>query len=158
MPSANQLSHSKFCTRAPARSWRIASDHSGMSLRTHFQPGTTIVQVHGAVDAGNAERLSDYVDDLASPGRSLILDFRGVGFFSDDGLRALVRVGEKSQRTGVRWALVTSQAVERLLPITDSNYRLATAASLEEALQQLIPHPHAWSLPHHVTSPEATRC
>ena len=78
MSSANTLSHSKFCTRPPPHSWPVAIIPACRCA--HFQPGTTIVRVHGAVDAGNAERLSDYVDDLASPGRFLILDLRGVSF------------------------------------------------------------------------------
>lgn len=160
MASANTLFHSKFCTRPPARSWHVSTDHSGgMSVRTHFQPGTTIVQVHGAVDAYNAERLSDHLDELASPGRSLILDLRGVRFFSDDGLRALVDIAEKSQRTRVQWAVVTSPAIDRLLPTTNINYRLPTAASVEEALTQLTPHNRASPvLRHNITAPEATRC
>lgn len=130
MPSANKLPHSKFCTRPPGRSWRLATDHSGMSPHTHFQPGTTIVEVHGAVDTCNAEPLSNYVDHLASPGRSLILDLRRVDFFGRDGLRALGGIAEKSQRTGLRCALVTIQAVDN----------------------------RAWSRPHHVTPPKDTRC
>jgi anti-anti-sigma regulatory factor len=120
MPSASKLSHSKFCTRPPAGAQLACSDRS-------FR------QVTG-VDACNAERLSDYVDELASLGGPLILDLRGVGSFSDDGLRALVRIVEKSQRIAVRWALVTSQAVGRLLPITDSNYPFPTAVSLRGGL------------------------
>jgi anti-anti-sigma factor len=158
MPSAETLSHNRFCTRPPARSRRVATGHSGMSLRTHFQPSTTIVEVQVAVDGRNAERLSDHVEELASPGRSLILDLRGVAFFSRDGLRVLARIAQESHRTGGRWALVTSEAVDRLLPTTDSNYRLPTAPSPEEALRQLTPHSRAWSLPQYGTPAENTRC
>ncbi len=158
MPSANKPPHSKLCTNPFTRCCRVASDHSGISLRTHFQPGTTIVQVHGAVEACNATRLSDYVDDLASAARPLILDLRGVDFFSGDGFRALVRIAEKSHRTGMRWALVTGDAVDRLLRTTDSYFRLPISASVEEALQHLTFTDPASSLPHRVTSREITRC
>jgi hypothetical protein len=57
----------------------------------------------------------------------------------------------------VRWAVATSEAVDRLPHITDSTYRLPTTASLE-ALQQLTPHNRAWSVAHRVTPPEGTRC
>ncbi|MGH3541176.1 MAG: STAS domain-containing protein [Mycobacterium sp.] len=158
MLNINERSRTDTDTCPLARSCHASTDHSGMSLRTHFQPGTTIVQVHGAVEACNAARLSHHVDDLASVARPLILDLRGVDFFSGDGFRALVRIAEKSQRTGMRWALVSSEAVDRLLRSTDSNYRLRIEASVEEALQQLTSPDPAWSLPQRVTQPEVTRC
>ena len=58
----------------------------------------------------------------------------------------------------MRRALVTSEAVDRLLRITDSNYRLPIAASLHEALTRLTLHHHARSLLHRATPPEVTKC
>jgi anti-anti-sigma factor len=156
--TTNERSRTDADKRFVGRSCRAATDHSGMSLRTHFQPGTTIVQVCGAVEACNAARLSDHIDDLASPGPPLILDLRGVDFFDGDGLRTLVGIAEKSQRAGVRWALVTSEAVDRLLRVTDSRYRLPIAASVEEAVQRLTSPGPAQSLPHRVTPREVARC
>lgn len=60
---------------------RVATDHSGMLLRTHNQADTTIVEVRGAVDACNAALLSDYADDLASVARPLIFRFLRRGIF-----------------------------------------------------------------------------
>ena len=152
----NETSRIEAYAGPPARS-RVATDPSEMSLRTHFQPDITIVEVGGVVDGCNAEPLSDYVADLASPGRPLILDLYCVNFFGSEGLRAFARIAEACQHKGLRWAVATSEAVDRLLHITDSTYRLPTTASLE-ALQQLTPHNRAWSLPHRVTPPEGTRC
>ena len=42
MCSADNPFHSKVRKRSCARSCRVATDHSGMSLRTHFQPGTHV--------------------------------------------------------------------------------------------------------------------
>ena len=158
MFNINECSRTDTYARPLARSCGVATDQSGISLRTHFQPDITIVEVHGAVDDCNADRLSDYVDNLASPGRPLILDLAGVDFFGGDGLRALAGIAEKSQRTGVRWALVISEAVDRLPCIADSNYRLPIAASVGEALQQHTLHLHTSCLPHRVTPAEVTRC
>lgn len=154
------LSHSSDTGTADLQRARscVTTHHSGMSLRTHFQPDITIVEVHGAFGACNAERLSDYVIDLASPTRPLTLDLCGVDFFGGDGVRALVSIAEHCQRTGARWAVVTTETVERLLHITDSNDQLPTTASLEEALQLLTPHRQAWSQPQRITLPELTRC
>ena len=106
-------------TRQVARNCSVAADHAGMSLHSHFQPEITILEVRGAVDAYNAERLSDHIDDLATRDRPLIIDLYSVDFFGSDGFRALVKIAETCQREGVRWALVTSRAVDRLLGTDD---------------------------------------
>lgn len=145
MPSPTKVPPSvaarKVCLHRPPSSRCVATDQSGMSLRAHFQPYATTVQVCGAVDASNGQRLSEYVDGLANPSRGLILDLRGVNFLSDGGLSALVRIVEKSQRTGVRCALVTSQAVDRLLAGAEGRFRLSTAASVQDALRQQVTAP-----------------
>ncbi|TAM68266.1 STAS domain-containing protein [Mycobacterium sp.] len=157
---ANKARHNKFRAHPPAGTRRLTSGHPGMSLRTHFQPGMLIVQARGAIEAGNAARLSDHITDLANPGRPLILDLRGVNFMNDDGFYVLVRIAECSHRTGMRWALVASEAVDRLLSVTPSTYRLPIAASVDEAMQRLTSHDPAWALPHRVvtTAKELTRC
>jgi anti-anti-sigma factor len=131
-----------------------------MSLRTHFPPGTLIVQVTGAIEACNAARLSERITELANPDHSLILDLRGVNFINDDGFNALVRIAEYSHKTGMRWALVTSAAVDRLLSVTPSTYRLPIAGSVDEAMQRLTSDDPAWSLPHRVVTIDRTltRC
>lgn len=140
-------------TRQLARNCSVVADHPGMSLHTHFQPEITIVEVRGAIDAYNAERLSGRIDDLATRDRPLIIDLHCVDFFGSDGFRALVKIAETCQRDGVRWALVTSRTVDRLLRTDNSNHGFPAAATVEEAMQQLRPHNHAWSPPQRVTSP-----
>ncbi|MCV7379919.1 hypothetical protein BST11_15165 [Mycobacterium alsense] len=139
---------------------RVRSGHPGMSLRAHFQPGLVVVQVTGAIEECNAARLNDYVTGLANPDRPLILDLRGVNFINDDGFYALVRIAEHAHRTGMAWALVTSDAVDRLRGSTRSTYRLPVAASMEGAMRRLTFRDPGWSLPHRVatTTRELTRC
>ncbi len=60
----------------PPAGSRVATAPSEMSACTHFQPGITFVEAGGVVDVGHAERLSDYVADLVSPGLSLIYIFQ----------------------------------------------------------------------------------
>lgn len=125
--------------RQPARSRPdpAAIEHYGMSLQTHFQPEMTVVEVQGAVDACNAERLSDHIAELASRDRALILDLRGVDFFGGEGIRLLAKIAATCQREGVRWSLVSSGAVDRLLRTTGTNHGLPIAASYQDALQRL---------------------
>ncbi|OMC19851.1 hypothetical protein A5736_12950 [Mycobacterium sp. SP-6446] len=136
--------------RQLARNHSLAAAHAGMSLRTHFRPEMTIVEVRGALDAHNAERLSDHIDDLATSDRPLIIDLYSVDFFGSDGFRALVKVAETCQREGLRWALVTSRAVDRLLDTDNGNHAFPAAASLDEAMRQLTPPGHAWSPPQRI--------
>lgn len=145
---ANKARHntSRSYPRVGTRS--AASGRPGMSLRTLFQPGMLIVQVRGAIEASNAGRLSDHIIDLANPDRPLILDLRGVNFINDDGFDALVRIAECAHKIGMRWAVVTSAAVDRLRSGTTSTYRLPIAGSVDEALQRLTSHDPAWSLPY----------
>lgn len=133
-----------------AQNRHTENDHSGMSLHTHFQPGATIVQVRGAVEGCDARRLSDYVSEVASSSRPLILDLRRVDFFTGEGFRTLIGIAERCRLSGVRWALVSSDAIDRLLRTIDSSYRLPIAPSVEEALQQLTSADPAWSPPHRV--------
>lgn len=158
MLNINELSSTDSHIRRFTPSNWAPIDYSGMSLRTHSLPDITIVEAYGSVDACNAARLCDFVDNLANPGRPLILDLFGVDSFGGDGFGALVRIAENCRSRGVRWALMPGEAVDRLLRITDSGYWLPGAASLEETLQQLTPANHAWSLPQRVTPPEVTRC
>jgi anti-anti-sigma factor len=158
MLTINECCRTCTHTRRLACRCRVATNHSSMSLSAHFQLDITIVEVHGAIDACNTERLSDYVAALAGPGRALVIDLYCVNFFGAEGFRAMVRITEQCKRKSVRWALVRSDAVERLLRITDSNYRLPTAAWLVEALQRLTRHDHACSPPQRITPPELTRC
>ncbi|OBF91142.1 hypothetical protein A5791_15365 [Mycobacterium sp. 852002-51163_SCH5372311] len=145
MSTINNCRGTDTYTRQLAPNGSVPVDHAGMSLHTHFQPEITIVEVRGAVDAYNAERLSDRIDDLATRHRPLIVDLRGVDFFGSDGFRGLVKIAETCQREGVRWALVASRAVDRLLHTDDGDHGFPVAASLEEARQQLRPDSQAWS-------------
>lgn len=115
-----------------------------ISFRTHFQPDITIVEVRGAVDAGS--------------GSPLIVDLSGVDFFGGDGFRALVRIAQEFRRPAQRWALVTGEAVDRMLEVAESDHRLPTNASLEDALRQLTFPDQGWLVPYRVTPPEVTRC
>lgn len=137
MSNARERSFAESYRRSVARRRHTTIDHLGMSMRTHFQPGATIIQVCGAVESSNANRLSNYVDDLISAERSLIIDLRCVDFFGSEGFRVLVRIAEKCQQAGVRWALVASAAVGQFLQSSESKYRMPVAASVEAALEQL---------------------
>lgn len=124
---------------AGRRNRHAIEDLSGMSIRTHFQPGATIVQVRGAIDGCNGSRLSEHVDGLVGSARYLILDLRGVGFFGSAGFRSLVAIAEKIRRADARWMVVAGGAVDRFLHGRRMQYRLPRTASLTEALHAQRP-------------------
>src|SRR5579884_4313259 len=122
MSTINGYRDTDSYSRQLARNRFLAADHAAMSLHTHFQPEMTIVEVRGAVEAHNAERLSRHIDGLTSGDRPLIIDLYCVDFFGSDGFRALVRIAKICRREGVRWALVTSRAVDRLIHTDDGEH------------------------------------
>jgi anti-anti-sigma factor len=134
------------------------TDRFGVSLTVRFQSAPIIVDVKGEIDAGNAERVSTYVGNLLSLRRNFALNLSGVDFLGVEGFRALVGINRDCQQAGLRWAMITSHAVHRLLRIADGNHQLPTAASVADAVQQLIPPDQVPFLRHPVTPLELTLC
>lgn len=145
MSIANKPFGVKRHTRQLARGGCAATVRPRMSLTTHFQPDITAVEVRGVLDACGAELLSDYVSDLANPGRSLIVDLSGVDFVGGQGFQVLIRFAQHCQRVGVQWAVVANEAVSRLLRAMDSNDRLPTAATVQDARRLLALYHQAWA-------------
>lgn len=115
----------------------MATGRPGISLSADVQPDITAVEVRGVLDAWGAELVSDHLNGLASPGRSLIVDLSGVDIVGGHGFQALMRFAQRCQRVGVQWALVANEAVSRLLRAMDSNDRLPIAATLKDARRLL---------------------
>ncbi|OBI48083.1 hypothetical protein A5707_18395 [Mycobacterium kyorinense] len=116
-----------------------------MSLSTHFQSDITAVEVRGVLDACGAARLSDYVIELANPGRPLIIDLSSVDFVGGQGFQAMIRFAQHCQQIGVQWALVANAAVSRLLRAMDSTDRLPIAADLKDARRLLALYHQTWA-------------
>lgn len=115
----------------------VRAEHPNIALCKQLRPDITIVEVYGAIDACNADRLSDGIGEAAGHGRPLVVDLGGVHFFGGDGFHALAEIGEKCWRTNMRWVLVPSDAVDRLLRIADRDCGLPTAETVTEAVRRL---------------------
>jgi anti-anti-sigma factor len=92
-------------------------------------PSGPVVTVRGELDASNASQLADYVHRCAAHSKTLILDLTGVEFFGTAGFSALHTINVRCAGTDVRWAVMPSQAVSRLLRICDPDNALPIVAS-----------------------------
>jgi anti-anti-sigma factor len=115
-------------------------------------PSAVVITAHGELDASNSNQLADYVQRCAAYFKSLvvILNLSEVEFFGTAGFSALHTINVRSAGADVRWAVVPSRAVSRLLRICDPDHALPVAESIEDALDdnekplqllQLVPQP-----------------
>ncbi|MCV7282915.1 STAS domain-containing protein [Mycolicibacterium flavescens] len=88
-----------------------------------LHPESLIVEVVGDIDASNTGALCDHVDEFVAPGHRTVLDCSGVEFFALAGMRLLVDVDDRCRQLGLPWALITSEAVERVLTVAGAARR-----------------------------------
>jgi anti-anti-sigma factor len=113
-------------------------------------PSFVVITAHGELDASNANQLADYVQRCAAHANSVILNLSGLEFFGTAGFSALHAINVRCAGADVRWAVVPSQAVSRLLRICDPDHALPLAESVPNILDegeeprwlfQLVPQP-----------------
>jgi anti-anti-sigma factor len=109
-----------------------------------------VITAHGELDASNANQLADYVQRCAAHCNSVIVNLSGLEFFGTAGFSALHTINVRCASAEVRWALVPSKAVSRLLRICDPDNALPLAESVPDVLDrnerphrlfQLVPQP-----------------
>lgn len=116
-------------------------------FNAQFDQGTGTVSVCGELDAANADQLAEYVARCVKHCRWLILDLSELKFIGTAGFSVLHRINVTCSAAGVRWAMVPSLAVSRLLRICDPDGVLPINESVNQPrpaharLLQLIPEP-----------------
>lgn len=100
--------------------------------------GTTLLAVCGEVDASNSHQMVERTWDRPA-GRALILDLSGLTFLSAAGVRALEVVGERCHDAAIRWVVIPSPAVRRLLDLCDPPERFPIAWSVSAAFNTVEP-------------------
>jgi anti-anti-sigma factor len=93
-------------------------------------PSSVIITAHGELDASNATELADYVQRCAVHAESVIVNLSGLDFFGTAGFSALHTINVRCAGADVRWAVVPSKAVSRLLRICDPDHALPLANSV----------------------------
>ncbi|EST19014.1 STAS domain-containing protein [Streptomyces roseochromogenus] len=100
----------------------VAADHTEQDVvkAQRVADGTTVVSLHGAIDALTAPTLSERLDVLTACHRpDLVLDLRPVTFIDCAGLGVLCRTRNRTLARRGRLRLVTeSAAFRRILRVT----------------------------------------
>ncbi len=106
---------------AESRSFSIASTSLIFACRTegHGTSRQATVSVGGEVDAGNAKLFAHTVREAAGGSVALILDLTEVHFMAFDGASALYAISAHLAREEVRWCVVPSPPVSRVLQLCD---------------------------------------
>jgi anti-anti-sigma factor len=113
-------------------------------------PSFVVITAHGELDASNANQLADYVQRCAANANLVVVNLSGLEFFGTAGFSALHTINVRCAGAGVRWAVVPSKAVSRLLRICDPDNALPLAESVPDILDgdekprrlfQLVPQP-----------------
>lgn len=114
-----------------AQSWQLSRTAQFSARRSR---GCTVITVDGELDAANADQLAAYVQRSIMSSRRVILDLRGLEFIGTAGFSALHRINVACSRTQVRWAMVSSPAVSRLLRVCDPDGTLPVTNPRAEPL------------------------
>lgn len=99
-----------------AQSWQLSRTAQFSARRSRTG---TVITVDGELDAANADQLAAYVQHSIMRSTRMILDLRGLEFIGTAGFSALHRINVACSRTQVRWAMVSSPALSRLLRVCD---------------------------------------
>lgn len=125
--------------------------HTAHFTTRWLQPDTPVVTAHGEIDAANAQEFVIYALRHAERVEHLVVDLSRVDFFGSAGFSALYTLNERAVDEGIRWALVPSASVTRVLGLCDPDSALpvcagvhaalATVQGRPQALLQLVPQP-----------------
>jgi anti-anti-sigma factor len=114
-----------------ATSWETRTGRFGLHRPS---PDTAVITAGGEIDAANAGELGGYALGVSTRCGYLVLDLTGVEFFGTQGFSMLHMFNVRCAKDGVRWAMVPSAAVHRVLQICDPEGGLTAAPTVEEAL------------------------
>jgi anti-anti-sigma factor len=116
--------------------------HTARFASRRLKSSVAVIRAHGGIDACNADTLTEYTLGHLLRCRGLILDLRDLDFFGTEGFSAVHRVSVCCARAGIGWAVVSGDAVSRLLRICDPLALLPVASTLEAAMATVQDQPY----------------
>jgi anti-anti-sigma factor len=116
--------------------------HTARLANRRLRSSVAVISAHGHIDASNADTVTEYTLGHLMRCRGLILDLRGLDFFGTEGFSALHRVSVCCARAGIAWAVVSGEAVCRVLRIVDPQGLLPAASTVEAAMAIVKDQPH----------------
>lgn len=108
--------------------------HSATFQTRRPQPSTMVVSAHGELDAANGNAFVKYALRDAKQTQWLVIDLSGLSFFATAGFSALHTLNVQCAGENIRWALVPSLAVDRLLRLCDPDSTLPISVDIANAL------------------------
>jgi|ERR1700761_4443305 anti-anti-sigma factor len=135
-----------FAMRQPLEPWE---NHTAR-FTAEWGSSSVVITAHGELDASNAVQLADYVQRCAAHSESVIVNLSGLEFFGTAGFSALHTINVRCAAADVRWTVVPSRAVSRLLRICDPDKTLPLVESVPNGIDeneaprrlfQLVPQP-----------------
>jgi anti-anti-sigma factor len=109
-------------------------DCRGARMWAHTDIGLTLIAISGEIDALNVDDVSGHARGLVPEGGALIVDLTDIDFIAVDGLRALFALNSRCVRTHTTWAIIATDAANRLLRVGDHDKLLPVVGSTTEAL------------------------
>src|SRR6185437_10849873 len=128
----------------PPPAWE---NHSAR-FSARWEEDRVVITADGELDASNATQFADYFDLCIADSTPLVVDLSGLEFFGTAGFSALHLINVRCAGANLRWAVVPSKAVSRLLRICDPDHALPLIASVRampdadgpgDRLFQLVP-------------------
>ncbi|WP_066903571.1 STAS domain-containing protein [Mycolicibacterium houstonense] len=122
-------------------------DHTHARFGTRWLwPATSVISVHGELDASNAAELTECGLRNTRPSGQLVLDMRSVEFFGACCFACLHTINVQCAGENIDWVLIPSPAVNRVLRICDPERVLPTSTGLPSALSKLRNQPRQLQL------------
>lgn len=124
-------------------------DHTSDKLRCRTaqfgldwpHPSTALVTADGELDATNGDQLVDFALRNCAHADRLVIDLSGLSFFATAGFTALHTLNVQCAGEEIRWAVVGSPAVDRLLRICDPDAVLPICTDVADALTTVHTEP-----------------
>lgn len=108
--------------------------HSAQFETRWPQPATAVVSARGELDAANGNQFVKYALRHPKHTQWLVIDLTGLTFFATAGFSALHTLNVQCAGEDIRWALVPSLAVDRLLRLCDPDSTLPICVDIANAL------------------------
>ena len=134
-PALSALPDSSFLSQP----W---GSHTARFASRRLRSSIAVIRAHGGIDASNADTLTNYTLGHVMRCRGLIVDLRDLDFFGTEGFSALHRVSVGCARAGKGWAVVSGEAVSRVLRIGDPQGLLPAVSTVEAAMAIVQNQPH----------------
>jgi anti-anti-sigma regulatory factor len=110
-------------------------DCGGARIGAQCRHLATVVTVSGAIDTMNVDPVTECCKRFILPDKALVLDLAGVHCLAAQAISFPYRIDDDCRAAGLEWALITSQAVTRVLRVTDDPANFPIVESVHEALR-----------------------